>query len=229
VHRITKIAALAAIPVVGIVPLIGGTAQAAPSSRITWTSTKVVRWVDGDTVQTTAGTIRLIGIDTPETGKPGAATATTWANRLAPRGSQVQLGNPVSVNDNDRYGRHLRYVVSRSVDVDLAQIVHGARARYDGKDGYQWHPRQASYRAADARYPDYRGGWSTTPKPAPAGPMNSVPGSGTTCPHGYPVKGNDSSMIYHVPGQRFYTITNARHCFATPTAAAHAGYRPSKI
>ena len=59
--------------------------------------------------------------------------------------------------------------------------------------------------------------------------MNSVAGSGGVCPRGYPVKGNDSSMIYHVPGQQFYTITNARHCFASTTAAARAGYRPAKI
>jgi endonuclease YncB( thermonuclease family) len=209
--------------------LAGGTAQASTSTRITWTSAKVVRWVDGDTVKTTAGTIRLIGIDTPETGKPCAASATSWANRMAPRGSRIQLGNPVSVKDNDRYGRQLRYVVAANVDVDKAQIVHGARARYDGKDGYQWHPRQESYRATDARYKDYAGGWSTTKKPAASGPMNSVAGSGGVCPHGYPVKGNDSSMIYHVPGQQFYKITNARHCFASTTAAAHAGYRPAKI
>lgn len=212
-----------------LVPLIGGTAQAATSSRTTWTYAKVVRWVDGDTVRTTAGTIRLIGIDTPERGKPGAATATAWANRLAPRGSRVRLGNPVSVKDKDRYGRHLRYVVSRQVDVDRAQIVHGARARYDSKDGYQWHPRQSSYRSVDARYKNYRGGWSTAKKPAPAKPAKSVAGSGSVCPHSHPVKGNDNSKIYHVPGQQFYQITNARHCFASATAAARSGYRPAKI
>ncbi|MDN5767512.1 MAG: thermonuclease family protein [Humibacillus sp.] len=212
-----------------LVALVGGTAQASTSTRITWAYAQVVRWVDGDTVQTTAGNIRLIGVDTPEAGKPGASTATAWANRLAPRGSRVLLGNPVSVKDNDRYGRHLRYVVSRQVDVDRAQIVHGARARYDSKDGYQWHPRQAGYRAADARYRDYRGGWSAVKKPAAAKPMKPVAGTGNVCPSRYPVKGNDNSKIYHVPGQRFYKITNARHCFSSTSVAARSGYRAAKI
>ena len=60
----------------------------------------------------------------------------------------MHLGNPASVQDNDRYGRHLRYVVSaHHVDVDRSQIVHGAKARYDDHDGYAWHPREKDYRA----------------------------------------------------------------------------------
>ena len=215
-----------------LVPLIGAQAQAAThSTRITWASARVVRWVDGDTVQTTRGDIRLIGVDTPEHGRPGAATATIWANHLAPRGSVVRMGNPASVQDNDRYGRHLRYVVSaHGVDVDRAQIAHGARARYDDRDGYAWHPREADYRRVDAAHPNYRGGWST---PAAHVSHRSTggahAGSGTTCPHGYPVKGNDNSGIYQMPYNRYYSVTNARHCYASAAAAAAAGYRAAKI
>ncbi|WP_427015408.1 hypothetical protein ACQCSX_11245 [Pseudarthrobacter sp. P1] len=51
----------------------------------------------------------------------------------------------------------------------------------------------------------------------------------TTCPAWAPIKGNASSHIYHLPGQRFYTRTNPEICFATETAARQAGYRRSKI
>ena len=56
-----------------------------------------------------------------------------------------------------------------------------------------------------------------------------VAGTGTTCPTAYPIKGNDTTKIYHVPGQREYVATNARNCFATEQAAQAAGYRRSQI
>jgi hypothetical protein len=141
----------------------------------------------------------------------------------------VHLGDPVSVIERDHYGRFLRYVVANHVDVDLSQINHGARARYDSTDGYQWHPRQAAYHAADARHPNYRGGWST----ARRDPVWTYPyGSRADehpCPRGYPVKANDNSGIYHVPGQTYYDITNNRHCYASTAQASAAAYRAAKI
>lgn len=56
-----------------------------------------------------------------------------------------------------------------------------------------------------------------------------VAGTGTTCPTAYPIKGNDTTKIYHVPGQRDYAATNARNCFATEQAAQAAGYRRSQV
>ena len=129
-------------------------AEAQPKRKPGVTAT-VNRWVDGDTVDTSRGTIRLIGVDTPEKGRCGAATATKAARRWAPVGSTVRLVNPSSVVDTDRYGRSLRYVVRGEIDVSKAQIVKGAKARYDSTDGYQWHPRQASYHAADRAHRDY--------------------------------------------------------------------------
>ncbi|MGM0929085.1 MAG: hypothetical protein ACQEXN_05190 [Actinomycetota bacterium] len=55
-----------------------------------------------------------------------------------------------------------------------------------------------------------------------------VAGTGWGCPAGYPIKGNASSMIYHVPGGGFYNRTNPEECFASHGAAINAGYRPSK-
>jgi hypothetical protein len=36
-------------------------------------------------------------------------------------------------------------------------------------------------------------------------------------------------MIYHLPGDAFYTRTNPEDCFATEAAARAAGYRRAKI
>ena len=150
----------------------------AASSRTTWTNAKVIRWVDGDTVVTTKGTIRVIGVDTPEVGACGSKWATQLAARTAPKGSVVRVGNPRSVVNRDRYNRKLRYVVRRSTKVDISamQIRNGAKARYDGLDGYQWHPRQAKYRSLDATSADYKCGTPPTPAPRPT-PVPSTPPS----------------------------------------------------
>ena len=52
--------------------------------------------------------------------------------------------------------------------------------------------------------------------------------SNWNCPKGYPIKGNSSSMIYHVPSGSFYDRTNPEACFASEAAARAKGYRASK-
>ena len=52
--------------------------------------------------------------------------------------------------------------------------------------------------------------------------------SSWNCPAGYPIKGNASSMIYHVPSGAFYGRTNPEECFASASAARAKGYRASK-
>ncbi|WP_449867021.1 sunset domain-containing protein [Nesterenkonia lutea] len=47
-------------------------------------------------------------------------------------------------------------------------------------------------------------------------------------PRGYPIKGNASSGIYHVPSGSYYKRTKPERCFATESAARNAGYRKSK-
>ena len=48
------------------------------------------------------------------------------------------------------------------------------------------------------------------------------------CPEGYPLKANDNSGIFHVPGGRFYARTVAERCYATAEDAIADGYRPAK-
>lgn len=63
------------------------------------------------------------------------------------------------------------------------------------------------------------------PKPDNSGPVTP---SGWDCPSSHPIKGNASSMIYHMPGGSYYSRTNPEECFATEAAARAAGYRKSK-
>jgi hypothetical protein len=49
-----------------------------------------------------------------------------------------------------------------------------------------------------------------------------------TCPEGYPVKANDASRIYHVPGGRSYDRTKPQRCYATSADAERDGYRAAK-
>ncbi len=60
-------------------------------------------------------------------------------------------------------------------------------------------------------------------------PAGSVAGTGdATCPDDFPIKGNASSMIYHLPGQSSYDNTIPEICFAAEEDATAAGYRASK-
>jgi len=57
----------------------------------------------------------------------------------------------------------------------------------------------------------------------------SVPGDGSQdCPPDYPVKGNQSSRLYHLPSSPNYTATIPEFCFADAEAAEAAGYSAPK-
>jgi endonuclease YncB( thermonuclease family) len=105
--------------------------------------------VDGDTIRLRSGAyVRLIGIDTPEVGQCGYAAAKRKLDRWV--GGEARLVNPAGVDDRDHYGRLIRFVHDSGHDTGLGLIRLGlAKARYDGLDGYDRHPRQATYRRAD--------------------------------------------------------------------------------
>jgi endonuclease YncB( thermonuclease family) len=115
------------------------------AARATYVVTRVV---DGDTLELGNGeTVRLVGIDTPEVGECGFEQASARLGELA-LGRSVTLA--ASDEDRDYYGRLLRYVDVGAVDAGLTLIREGlAIARYDSRDGYGWHPREATYVNAD--------------------------------------------------------------------------------
>lgn len=132
------------------------TPAAEPNAASGLTTTATVRnVVDGDTIATSRGRVRLIGIDTPERGMCGFGPATSKLERLAPVGSRVALTRVAGRDDQDRYGRYLRYVSVDGVDVGGALIRAGlADARYDSRDGYGEHPQEGSYVRWDEEHPD---------------------------------------------------------------------------
>jgi endonuclease YncB( thermonuclease family) len=133
-----------------------------PAPEPTYTITGIV---DGDTVDTSAGRVRVIGIDTPETGQCGYEQASANAAQVVPVGATVTLTAVPGKDDTDKYGRLLRYVSVGSTDLGLAQINAGfAVARYDSRDGYGSHPKEAEYVAADAATAQFE---CTPPPPAP--------------------------------------------------------------
>lgn len=122
------------------------TVEPAPASS----SAVFVSVVDGDTVRTSVGVVRLIGIDTPERGECGHQETSATIGRLVSAGDPITLELPAGQHDQDRHGRLLRYVTTDAgIDLGLTQLVEGhAVARYDSTDGYPAHPREAAYHDA---------------------------------------------------------------------------------
>ena len=87
------------------------------------TTVTVARVVDGDTIITEDGErIRLVGIDTPEKGEPGYDHA---KQRL----KELVLGKEVSLesdrDDQDKYGRSLRYIHYNNKNINLQLVKEG--------------------------------------------------------------------------------------------------------
>lgn len=86
-------------------------------------SARVERVVDGDTLKLAGGErVRLIGVDTPETKKPGSPVecfgkAASKLTEDLVEGRAVDLA--VDVEERDRYGRLLAYVTRRADGLDL--------------------------------------------------------------------------------------------------------------
>jgi endonuclease YncB( thermonuclease family) len=134
---------------------VGVAVRSAPSTYDDSLRTEVTHVIDGDTVEVSSGRhVRLIGVDTPERGECGHDSATRALRRMV-QGRWVDLRNPTSVQDRDRYDRLLRYVdLPSGRDTGFAQIRAGrAVARYDSRDGYDVHPREDRYRRASGRRP----------------------------------------------------------------------------
>ena len=145
----------------------------APPQRkrpVVFTVTEVI---DGDTItvrplrQSQSFRVRLIGIDAPESGSC-TADAATWTLTSVVQGQRVNLRRGGDGENTDRYGRFLRYVDVNGVDAGLRLIEDGlAIARYDSRDGYGAHRREADYIAADEATPPYMCPPRTTQPPPP--------------------------------------------------------------
>lgn len=128
---------------------------------------QLIRVVDGDTIAVEISgkeqTVRLIGIDTPETKRPGVPVecggpqATASLERLLADSKRVRLVADPGQDRRDRYGRLLRYVETGGLDVGKEQIKRGWAAPYT----YDSPPRRTAryQRAADRAAAKSRGVW----------------------------------------------------------------------
>jgi len=192
--------------------------------------------VDGDTIHARIDgrrvTVRLLGIDTPETGRPEVPVqcfgpeSSARMRALLPPGTRVVLATDQSQDREDRFGRLLAYVLreGETVSVNQRMVAEGfARAYVVGRP-FALAP--AFRRAEQAARREGRGLWRACggfPRAPPAPPP-----VGRACPPERPVKGNLPSGIYHVPGSPSYQETNPERCFATPAEAEQAGFRPPR-
>lgn len=134
--------------------------------------------IDGDTIEVTtpkgdAERVRLLGINTPEVGRDGAASqcggeeAAEQLEELLPEGAGVQLISDSRADDRDRYGRLLRYVQTEDdTDAGATLITEGY--------AYAWAPASAP---TPERMDDYEEA-TTTARDAGAGAWAACPNLG---------------------------------------------------
>ena len=100
---------------------------------------RVVRVIDGDTLEVRVGlqteTVRLIGIDSPETKKPdvavecGGGEAYELMKSLA-EGERVRLVSDESQGETDSYGRQLAYVYLDGKTLEERMLAAGRAQVY---------------------------------------------------------------------------------------------------
>lgn len=188
----------------------------------------VARVIDGDTVRLETGeTVRLIGVDTPETKHPQKPVerfgreASGFTTRVV-QGKRVRL--EYDQQRQDKYGRTLAYVFLEDGTFANAEIIRQgygyAYTRFPFKYLEQF--RCLERKAREGGRGLWRAAEAAEIVPAlAAGPW--------PCPPDKPIKGNatGSECVYHVPGAPYYTRTQPEKCFATEADASAAGCRRS--
>jgi micrococcal nuclease len=177
----------------------------------------VTRVVDGDTIVVAGvGTVRLIGVDTPETVDPRAPVqffgkeASEFTRRMAEH-KFVRL--EFDTQRTDKYQRTLSYVYLPDGTFLNAEIVKQgfghAYVTYPFKylDQFRGYEREAR----EAR----RGLWADPPSVAEQKALSIEP---------VRVWVNTASQVYHCPGTRYYGNTS-RGAYMTEAEAQEKGYR----
>lgn len=179
----------------------------------------VAKVIDGDTIRVVRGdkrvTVRLIGIDAPETNHPDKPVE-PWGPEASEFARRELEGRQVTLEygdgpRRDRYYRTLAYVRMGDGTLFNETMVRLGHARAYTRFPFVYKDRfvAAEREARAARL----GMWSLTAQHPPG-----------------PVIGNRKSRIYHLPGQRHYDAIAARHrvYFDSEEEAAAAGYRPAR-
>jgi endonuclease YncB( thermonuclease family) len=119
--------------------------------------------IDGDTIALGNGRrVRLLQIDAPEMDECHTQAATALLSRLLGPGTRVALESDPGLDDEDRYGRLLRYVFLGERNVNLVLVKRGAASVwfYRGERGRH---AGALLRAARRASAAERGLWGACP------------------------------------------------------------------
>lgn len=108
----------------------------------------VVSIVDGDTIDTSEGRVRIVGIDAPEMDTQRGPSAKQHLDELV--GSIVELRADASTHNRDGYDRLPRDVLTvDGTDAGYQMIKDNlAVARYDSRDGDEYHRNEDVYHEA---------------------------------------------------------------------------------
>jgi len=184
---------------------------------------------DGDTIVVGRGwrrtTIRLIGVDTPETVHPdkpvqfyGPEASDFTKRSLLGKWVRLEFDAPNRPGGNiDHYGRTLAYVITedgKNFDLELVRLGYGrAYTRFPFKHMNEFKAVERSTRARGL------GMWSREKKAAWSDPETRGK-----------IIGNIRSHIYHRPGQQAYDKISEKNrtYFDSEEAAQKAGYRKAK-
>lgn len=219
------IRALGLAIIIAAVPAAGSAGRADTQAEPVVVSTVF----DGDTIVVVLGgrevTVRLIGVDTPETAKPDTPVQfygpeASDFTRRALLGKQVRLefevpGRPGGATD--KYGRSLAYVITgdeTNFNLELIRLGYGrAYTKYPFRYQRDFEKAERAARKAGLGMwdKDKRATWSD---PARRGM----------------VIGNIRSRIYHLPGQDGYDRVREKNrvYFPTEEEAKKAGFRKAR-
>ena len=113
-----------------------GYAVGSPDNPVQMEVALVARVIDGDTIELADGQrVRYLGIDTPELGEPYGYDALALNQQLVEgKWVELQSGN----QDQDQYGRLLRYVYVDGTFVNAQLVAEGLATAYifDSDDRY---------------------------------------------------------------------------------------------
>ncbi len=215
------------IPPSVVLILLAGTTLAAPSLQRA--DALVTGVIDGDTIVVDRGgreiTVRLIGVDTPETSRPdlpvefyGPEASEFTRRTLEGRRVQLEFEPPDRPGGSiDKYGRTLAYIITvGGSNFNLELVRHGygrVFARYPFTYQREFKAAERTARAGGL------GLWNERKRAAWADP--SARGR---------VIGNIRTHIYHLPGQDAYTkvLEKNRIYFMSEEEAVEAGFRKAR-
>lgn len=110
--------------------------------RFNTIETQIIRIIDGDTIETTYGKIRLLGINTPEKNQPYYKQAKDYLEQYKNKNITIKT------NQQDQYNRHLAYVFYNNQLLNQELIKKGlAHTYYYEKDQYYNQLKKAEQQA----------------------------------------------------------------------------------